>query len=477
VIQVTDFAQRLLQHLHPSVEKIEAPAEETAMSKSIGKQALVIGAGMGGLTAAAALSEFFSEVIVLERDGLPLRAAPRAGVPQGKHAHALLAGGYSALEDLFPGFGSDLSAAGAVQINIGTDFRFEQPGYDPFPQRDFGLNGYAMSRPLLEHVARQHTLRHLNIKLRVNCRVRDIIATADGASVTAVRCDNSSGESEILAADLVVDASGGGMPIMNCLEACGHSLPETSIGIDIRYATAVFSIPDNAPADWKSVLLFPDPRVSSRSGVLLPMEDGRWVVTLYGLHGDAPPHDVEGFMTFARHLRTPTLYNAIRDAELLGEIARFAFPDSVRRHFDRLQAFPRGLLPIGDAICRFNPAFGQGMSVAAQQACLLRHVLRELAAEGDPLAELAPVFFSRIGTIIDTPWAVADFDFVYPQTRGERPPDFEATLKFMAALNRLAAREPPIHKVMVEVRQLIKPRSVYGEPTFAQRVLAEMESM
>jgi len=444
------------------------------MSGLIGEQAVVIGAGIGGLTAAAVLSEFFPRVIVLERDDLPSQAAPRAGVPQGKHA--LLAGGHEALKDLFPGFADDLAAAGAVPVNAGLDVRIEQPGNDPFPQRDLGLTTYAMSRPLLEHVVRLHALRRNAVRLRANCGAREIIATADGAAVQAVRCEDGDGNSETLVADLVVDASGRGAPTLAFLEARGHPLPqETSIGVDIRYATAVFAVPENAPTDWKGVLVFADPRINSRSAVLLPIEKGRWVLTLYAAHGDVPPSDAEGFMTFARQLRTPTIYNAIRDALLQGEIARFAFPGSVRRHFDRLQTFPRGLLPVADSICRFNPAFGQGMSVAAQEACLLRQLLRRPAAEGDPLAQLAPAFFSEIETVIATPWGAANIDFVYPQTRGERPPDFEHTMKFQTALTRLAAREPSIHKVMVEVRQLIKPLNVYKEPALVQRVTAEME--
>ncbi len=447
------------------------------MAELIGEQAVVIGAGLGGLTAAAALAEFFSKVIVLERDTLPEHVEPRAGCPQGKHAHALLAGGQAALELLFPGFENDLAAAGAVRINVGLDVRFEEPGHDPFPQRDLGIIDYAMSRPLLEHVARTRVMRIGNVDLRANCVGKDIIGTADGNAVTGVLCQRGDGAAEVLAADLVVDASGRGAPSLDFLKASGQNVQETSIGVDIRYSSAIFAVPPDAPADWKGVLVFADPRIDSRSAVLLPMEAGRWILSLYGAHGDAPPGDVEGILAFARSLRTSTIYDAIRNAEIRGEIARFAFPASARRHFERVEAFPRGLLPVADTICRFNPAFGQGMSVAAREACVLRQLLRGLAADGDPLARLAPAFLADIEAVIATPWAVANMDFVYPRTRGERPVDFEGTMKFMAALGRLAAREPPVHKLMTEVRQLLKPLSVYNEPAFAQRVMAEMASV
>lgn len=445
------------------------------MSARIGTQAVVVGAGMGGLTAARALADHFEHVVVLERDVLPSDAAHRAGTPQSKHVHALLAGGQRALGELFPGFEEDLARAGAVPLRVGLDIRTERPGYDPFPQRDLGLLGYSMSRPLIELIVRQRVERHTGITVRQGCRAQDVVATPDGAAVTAVRCANADGKSETLPADLIVDASGRGTLTLEFLESIGRPLPaETTIGVDVGYATAVFAIPDDAPDDWKGVFTFPAPP-QSRGALMLPLEGNRWIVTVAGRHGDRPPGDADGFLTYARGLRTPSVYNAIKHAKRLGEVARFGFPESVWRHFERLEAFPRGLLPFGDAICRFNPVYGQGMSVAAQEACLLHRLLATRAGEGDPLAKLAPAFYAEAQTLIDGPWGMAAIpDFVHPETRGQRPPDFEMTLKFGLALGRLAARDPAVHKLVAEVQHLLKPRSVYRDPGLVQRVLEVM---
>jgi hypothetical protein len=198
------------------------------------------------------------------------------------------------------------------------------------------------------------------------------------------------------------------------------------------------------------------------------------MATLGGRLGEVPPGDAEGFLTYAQSLRTPTIYDAIRHAKRLDGVARYGFPESVRRHFERLNVFPRGLLPIGDAICRFNPVYGQGMSVAAQEACLLKRLLERLREDGDPVAGLAPIFFAETQTLIETPWSVAMLDFAFPETRGQRPADFETTLKFGIALTRLAAEDPAVHRLTVEVQQLLKPRSVYRDPALVQRVLAKM---
>ena len=78
----------------------------------VGEHAVVLGASMGGLVAARVLADHYRTVTVVERDALPSSSAQRRGVPQGRHAHALLAGGSQILEQLFPGFLAELVANG-----------------------------------------------------------------------------------------------------------------------------------------------------------------------------------------------------------------------------------------------------------------------------------------------------------------------------------------------------------------------------
>ncbi len=151
---------------------------------------------MGGLTAATASANYFTQVILLERDDLPPGPLPRAGLPQGRHVHGLLGGGLYALAQMFPGLVDALPAAGAVPVRVGLDSRLEQVGYDSFSQRDLGRWGHSMSRPLLEHVVRVE--RDSRIKTRVGSPVTEIIASADRASVSAVRIEKREGAAETL---------------------------------------------------------------------------------------------------------------------------------------------------------------------------------------------------------------------------------------------------------------------------------------
>jgi len=443
------------------------------MAARIGKQAVVVGAGLAGLTAARSLADFFERVVVLENDALPNEASHRPGTPQSRHIHALLAGGLQALSRLFPGFVKSLSQAGAVRLRMGYDDRIELPGYDPFPQRDLGISIYGMTRPLLEFTVRKRLGEYRNVEIRESCRAQKFI-TGD-AAVTAVRCENSDGRTETLKADLVVDASGHGSLTEALLNSIGWPLPEeTWIGVDLGYTTALFDIPDGAPPDWMGVRTLAHYPHNKRAAIL-PVEGKRWMLTLAGRYDEKPPGDLDGCLMFAQQLRTPTVYNAIRQAKPVSEIARFVFKGSCWRHFERLEKLPQGLLPFGDAICRFNPIYGQGMGVAALEADVLNRLLAAQSAGGDGLAGLAAAFFSEVERLIDTPWWTAAMpDFSDPRTEGQRPSDFEDTLKFYAALLKLAAQDSAIHKLFIEVQNLLKPRSTYRDPELVRRVQGVM---
>jgi 2-polyprenyl-6-methoxyphenol hydroxylase-like FAD-dependent oxidoreductase len=430
---------------------------------------VVIGAGMAGLTAAGALSRHFGKVTVIERDVLPAEAAPRRGTPQCQHAHMLLAGGLQALQTLFPGFADDLAKAGAVKIRNGLDLRMERPGFDPFPRRDLGFDIFCMSRPLLEAVTRRRVQQSQNIEIGTRSRATALVASRDAMRVEAVRYEEEDGAAATLEADLVVEASGRCALTLQLLEELSLPRPdETEIGIDQAYASTIVERPQNFAADWLGNIMLPSAPVSSRGAFLFPIEQQRWLLSIGGNHGDAPPADREGFMDFVKSLRTPTIHDAVRNARPLTDIVRYQLPCSTRRHFERLEAFPEGLLVTGDALCRFNPVFGQGMSVAAQEAVILERLL----AEEVPMARLARDFFAAIQNPLATPWGVAVTDFVYPATRGVRPADLAQRLQYGVALTKLAAQDAEVHRLTTEVSQLLKPQAALREPALAARVMA-----
>ena len=448
-------------------------------STELGKRAVVIGAGVSGLSAAQALASHFEQVIVLERDELPSGTTPRPGTPQAKQAHGLLGGAIKALEELFPGFARDLVRAGAVPVNPGFELLLEYPGLNPFPRRNWEWIIYCLTRPLIELTIRRRVEQQGNVTLRGGCRALEILATSDGTRVTGVRLQNGDGVQETIPADLVIDASRHGALTLSLLEAAVQPTPEeTTIGVEIRYATGLFALPDGALGEFKAIVTFPKAPESVNAAYLLPVENHSYQLLLVGRGDDAPPADVNEFLAYAGKLGTPTIDKAMEGAMPLSKIARYGFPGSKWRHFARLDRFPSGLLPIGDAICSLNPVYGQGITVAVQEANILRRLLSTYAMQADPLATVAKQFLGEAEALIEQPWTISAIpDFIYPQTRGERPDDLEYRLNAQFALARIATRDASIWKLLSEVRHLLKPLTVLEEPGLARRVEAEIAEM
>ena len=436
-------------------------------------RAVVVGAGIGGLAAAAAAARHFRQVLVLERDMLAPDTLQRPGVPQGRHVHGLLAGGLLALSSLLPGLHDELLAAGAVPLRLGLDTWLELPDFDPYPRRDLGRSTCSMTRPLLERVVRERVRRLPGVELRGGSRVVALLHDDGGSGVRGVRVDDQADE---LTADLVIDASGRGALTLDALLALGLAPPEESaIDVDIRYSCAVFTLPQDRARPWKTLATRPNPAVSGRRAIMFPIEgESRWLLGLGGVAGDSAPIDLPGYLAYAATLRTRTAYDAIRNAPLEGDIVRFAFPRNLRRHFEDLHGFPSGLLPLGDAICRINPSYGQGMSIAAQEAVLLDRALGTVQAEGRPLAALAAAFFDGLADLLNEPWDVAQQDYAYPHLAEVRPPNFAVRQAVRGAIGRLAARDPGIHQLSVEVAQLLRPASVWRDAAVQARIDQEL---
>src|SRR5688572_20679216 len=109
---------------------------------------VVVGASMAGLLAARAMADHAERVVVLERDALTDGTTARRGVPQGRHAHAILAAGLQRVEAWFPGLSRELVAAGAIEGD-GGDAIWWQAGALKV-HADVGVTAIAASRPMLE---------------------------------------------------------------------------------------------------------------------------------------------------------------------------------------------------------------------------------------------------------------------------------------------------------------------------------------
>jgi hypothetical protein len=233
----------------------------------------------------------------------------------------------------------------------------------------------------------------------------------------------------------------------------------------------VVEIAPGATADWKLVLTLPDPPHGLFHAVMAPTEDGRWIIAIADHSATAWIETWDAFLDASRSLITPTVYHALRYAQPPEGIRHYRFPVSTWKHFERLPRLPRGVLPVADSFCRFNPIHAQGMSSAAKQARLLQDVLSRAAADPDPIAAAQARFMTEVASVLETPWIMStSADLAFPQTRGERPNNFAEAQRFEAALFRAAVADPVVHRAMIEVAQLLKSHHRLREPDILRRI-------
>ncbi|MGY1704442.1 FAD-dependent oxidoreductase [Geodermatophilus sp. SYSU D00697] len=430
--------------------------------------AVVIGASIAGLLAARVLAEHADRVVVLDRDALPDDAVPRGGAPQTAHPHGLLARGRRALEDLFPGLTEDLLARGAVSGDMQDDFRWVNQGV-PMARGRSGLRGLMVSRPLLEREVRRRTLADPRITIRERVDVRSLLHDSSGRVLGVAGLDRDVAGPGIRhwEATLVVDASGRQSCAPEWLAALGLEPPEEErVEVDVAYATRQYRR-EAAHLDGALGLAMPGTPDNPRGGVLLAQEGDRWICGLGGILGDRPPLDPQGFEDYAASLPSSLLHEVIRSAEPLDAPRRFRFPASVRRRYERLARSPQGLLVTGDAVCSFNPVYGQGMTVASLEALALRDVLRR----GLDRPSLAQEFWRACAPIVDVPWQMAaGGDRRFPGVPG--PVDRRTRLLngYVARVQRAAAVDPAVGTAFLRVANLEASPPSLMSPSVLARV-------
>jgi 2-polyprenyl-6-methoxyphenol hydroxylase-like FAD-dependent oxidoreductase len=429
-------------------------------------RAIVIGGSMAGLLAARVLVDHFPEVVLVERDRLPDDAEFRAGVPQSRHLHVLLVRGAQVLEQLFPGIRSDLVGAGAEILSWPRDVLWHGPaGWAHRFELDVSL--ISSRRELVEWSVRRRVLASERLRLIQEHDVTDLIAAADGRSVRGIRLHSRvDGSVQELDAGLVVDASGRSSRAPEWLQALGYPAPrQTVVNSFLGYASRQYEPPPGFQADWRALFLQPKAPLTTRAAGLFPVEGGRWIVTVAGAGRDYPPTDEEGFMAFARQLRTPILYETIKHARPLTPIAGYRRTENQLRHYDELLRLPEGLVVLGDAACAFNPIYGQGMTVAGESALVLNDWLGR--------AEPSLAFQRRLARAVATPWLLATGeDYRYPTTEGgQRNLTTRLMHRYIDRLADVALMDPVVSRAFLSVLHLLAPPTVLFQPNILGRAL------
>jgi 2-polyprenyl-6-methoxyphenol hydroxylase-like FAD-dependent oxidoreductase len=426
--------------------------------------AVVLGASLAGLVHAVPLAARFDRVTLVDRDNLPRGAEHRGGVPQSPHVHLLVPGGVARMESLLPGAVDEIADRGGHVIPA-PEWRFHMGG-NQVRLEDGSLRVAGATRPLLEAVVRDRVLALDGVELLHGWSVRELTTTNDRTRVTGARLRSQADPDEHLTldADLVVDTTGRGSPSPRWLAALGYEPPkEERLQVDVHYATRLFRR-DPADLDGCRHVLVDVPPDGRRGGVALAVEGDRWQVTLIGMLGERPPTELDGFAQYAASLWSDDLHRIVDGATPLDEGAPRAFPSFSWQRYDQLESLPQGYVVSGDAVCSFDPRFGQGMTVAMAEATALGEVLDQ-----NGLEDIGRRLLAASRPVVQDAWDLATgADLAHPEVEGPRPLPWKLNTAYMQRLLPVAHHEPEVAAALIRVigmidrpQQLMSPRTLW----------------
>jgi len=272
-----------------------------------------------------------------------------------------------------------------------------------------------------------------------------------------------------ISADLILDVTGRGTVTPKWLEALGFSRPpEDVVQVGVGYTSRIYRRQPGDLVGAELIFITANPPHDQRLGAMFPLEDDRWIVTLAGWAGDHAPADEAGFLEFARSLPVQDIAERIPKFEPLSDIFTYNLPSNLRRRYDRLTRFPEGYLVLGDALCSFNPVYGQGMTSAALQAAALDEMLRGRRS----LEGFWKPYFKRVAKIVNDPWSLAvSEDFLFPATKGKKPFGFGPINAYMAKVQLATHHDTVVYKAFLQVMNLASSPGSLFHPRILWRAL------
>jgi hypothetical protein len=283
-----------------------------------------------------------------------------------------------------------------------------------------------------------------------------------------VRIQRGDGGVEDVAADFVVDASGRASRTPHWLESLGYGQPEVEeVVVDLGYTTRLFRRRSGDLNGNFGAVVAPKPPNERRAGFVLAMEGDRWIATLAGWLGQHAPTDPEGYQEFARSLPTPDIHELVTNAEPLTDAVKYAFPSNLRRRYELMKRFPARFLVIGDAVCSFNPLYGQGMSVATMEALALADCLAGM----NSIDRLWRPYAKAMSGALNSPWTIAaGGDLAFSGVTGKRAVGSGAVNWYLDRVHRAASTDRSVCRTFFDVANLLKPASTLFAPAVVARV-------
>jgi len=430
-------------------------------------KAIVIGGSIAGLLSARVLADYFTRVIVVDKDKLPATPQPRRGVPQSVQPHVLFAKGYRILKDFFPSIEDRLTANGALTIDWAKEFKHYFSGYWSFNEHSSDIISVTCSRYLLEWTIRQELSKLPQIEFVEQAKVSGLIYDSTEDKVTGVCLDSA----QRINADLVVDASGRSSQAAKWLKQIGCTrAPEEVVNPFLGYATRRYCIPKDLKLDWKVLLISHTPPADKRLGYLAQIESHELIATLGGYGQDFPPLDDAGFQEFAQSLAQPDFYQAIAQCTPSSPIYAHRATANRLVNYDKIK-LPAGLVALGDAVCALCPVYGQGMTISALGAETLQTWLNN-----SNINQLDNNSFQKqLAKTNSNHWMLATSqDYRFPTTIGGKHKQGLIDNLLANYTNKLISKsvdKPQLHLLFIEVSHLLRSPLALYHPQVIWQVL------
>ncbi|MGH3874641.1 MAG: FAD-dependent oxidoreductase [Pseudonocardiaceae bacterium] len=439
---------------------------------------VVIGAGITGLAFARALSDFFSHIVVVERDRLPRGEDVRPGVPQARLPHGMLIRGAQALEELFPGMSRLLREDGAPSFDFGEGVMFHLKGRTP-DRKHVGLELQTYSRNFLEWRLRCQVEQQPGTEFQDGLTVTGLTYDPAGRRVTGIHGNpgrpgrNKTHEQHpTLDADLVIDASGRTSKLPAWLADIGYTTPEPVLSHrGLEYVTCVYDCADMLTDSCRMIYEISAPDTRGHGGIAIQLEDGRMLLTLIGPPDDPPSTSYPEFVAYAKTLSNPLLGEITSSLEPATPLRKCGLSSNRRIDYHRMRWWPDRLLAVGDSYCAFNPVYAQGMTVGILEAVALRSALHSRAGQ-ETLDGFARPFQRTLSRIVQAPWVMAlTQDSMYQNPHEKNSLTNRVANWYMNKVFDRVPDDPNLYHAFLKIAHMMASPGVLARPRVLATVL------
>lgn len=444
--------------------------EQIALSEGKRERAIIIGGGIGGLLTARVLADYYTDVLIIDKDEFPSQPVDRTGTPQGFHPHRFTPRGSMILHQLFPGFNQDLLTHGAASSLNKSIRQVNHYGTIEFTNEEEDVT---CSRALMEWVIRKNVDQIANVRFLTKHDVIRLQTSADQTIVVGVHVrDRVTKRENTLAADMVFDVSGRGSKLTQWLAQMGYEVPTPDrLLVSLAYSTRRYRAPKEIAEKWDVIRIAGHPSNQTLTGVFSMIENNIAEMILYGLGGTYPTTDIKSYEQQFSQLASPIIAEIASELEPITPPRGYRIPALTRQRFEQMKHWPAGLIVLGDALCNFDPIFGQGMTLAAIEVEALENCLSE--QEERPLPHFELSVLQKLQEVIEPAWwfnCVADLSWSKVEYIGQPLKGIEFAQKYLELYLKQATvnQNIPLYGLYWAVNSLLfAPNTVFDPQLIA----------